>query len=115
MSGVCCARFFSPLTPAKAGSGTKRESFRVALDSRLRGNERSLLRAFLFSAHPRGSGGPGTHKSPRILPWVPAFAGTSGGRAPTFQATAPDHHATPSFFCRLVDEVVYWNTSFFSG
>jgi hypothetical protein len=22
---------------------------------------------------------------------------------------------TPSFFCRLVDEVVYWNTSFFSG
>src|SRR5512143_1073933 len=25
------------------------------------------------------------------------------------------HHATPSFFCRLVDEVVYWNTSFFSG
>ena len=24
-------------------------------------------------------------------------------------------HATPSMFCRLVDEVVYWNTSFFSG
>lgn len=23
--------------------------------------------------------------------------------------------ATPSFFCRLVDEVVYWNTSRFSG
>jgi hypothetical protein len=23
--------------------------------------------------------------------------------------------ATPSFFCRLVDEVVYWNRSFFSG
>src|SRR5262249_3306888 len=24
-------------------------------------------------------------------------------------------HATPSFFCRLVEEVVYWNTSFLSG
>jgi hypothetical protein len=22
---------------------------------------------------------------------------------------------TPSFFCRLVEEVVYWNTSFLSG
>jgi hypothetical protein len=22
---------------------------------------------------------------------------------------------TPSFFCRLVDDVVYWNSSFFSG
>ena len=24
-------------------------------------------------------------------------------------------YATPSFFCRLVDDVVYWNTSRFSG
>jgi hypothetical protein len=24
-------------------------------------------------------------------------------------------YATPSFFCRLVDEVVYWNTSRLSG
>jgi hypothetical protein len=24
-------------------------------------------------------------------------------------------HATPSFFCRLVDEVVYWNTRRLSG
>ncbi len=24
-------------------------------------------------------------------------------------------HATPSFFCRLVDEVVYWKVSFLSG
>ena len=24
-------------------------------------------------------------------------------------------HATPSFFCRLVDDVVYWNTSRLSG
>ena len=24
-------------------------------------------------------------------------------------------HATPSFFCRLVDDVVYWNVSFLSG
>src|SRR5690242_848865 len=24
-------------------------------------------------------------------------------------------HATPSFFCRLVDDVVYWNTNFLSG
>ena len=23
--------------------------------------------------------------------------------------------ATPSFFCKLVDDVVYWNTSRFSG
>jgi hypothetical protein len=27
----------------------------------------------------------------------------------------PRLHPTPSFRCRLVDEVVYWNTSFFSG
>ena len=26
-----------------------------------------------------------------------------------------DQAATPSFFCRLVDEVVYWKVSFFSG
>ena len=25
------------------------------------------------------------------------------------------HYFTPSFFCRLVEEVVYWNTSFLSG
>ncbi len=24
-------------------------------------------------------------------------------------------YETPSFFCKLVDEVVYWNSSFFSG
>jgi hypothetical protein len=24
-------------------------------------------------------------------------------------------YLTPSFFCRLVDDVVYWNTSFLSG
>jgi hypothetical protein len=32
-----------------------------------------------------------------ITPWVPAFAGASGGM----------DYATPSFFCRLVDDVVY--------
>ena len=30
-------------------------------------------------------------------------------------AGASHRHATPSFFCRLVDEVVYWNSSFLSG
>ena len=30
-------------------------------------------------------------------------------------AAGPDQAATPSFFCRLVEEVVYWNRSFFSG
>ena len=24
-------------------------------------------------------------------------------------------HPTPSFLCKLVDDVVYWNTSFLSG
>jgi hypothetical protein len=28
---------------------------------------------------------------------------------------ASHRYATPSFFCRLVDEVVYWNVSFLSG
>jgi hypothetical protein len=34
-----------------------------------------------------------------------------------FKQTRPltEPHATPSFFCRLVDEVVYWNVSFLSG
>lgn len=27
----------------------------------------------------------------------------------------PAVYWTPSFFCRLVDEVVYWNTTFWSG
>ena len=30
-------------------------------------------------------------------------------------AAASSSGATPSFFCRLVDDVVYWNTSRFSG
>ena len=30
-------------------------------------------------------------------------------------AAGPDQAATPSFFCRLVEDVVYWNRSFFSG
>lgn len=30
-------------------------------------------------------------------------------------ATMRRGHTTPSFFCRLVDDVVYWNTSFLSG
>jgi hypothetical protein len=29
--------------------------------------------------------------------------------------SASRHYATPSFFCRLVDDVVYWNVSFLSG
>jgi hypothetical protein len=28
---------------------------------------------------------------------------------------ASGYYATPSFFCRLVDEVVYWKVSFLSG
>jgi hypothetical protein len=28
---------------------------------------------------------------------------------------ASRRYATPSFFCRLDDEVVYWNVSFLSG
>ena len=27
----------------------------------------------------------------------------------------PSRYATPSFFCRLVDDVVYWKVSFLSG
>jgi hypothetical protein len=32
-----------------------------------------------------------------------------------FQGRDEESHATPNFFCRLVDEVVYWNTSRLSG
>jgi hypothetical protein len=28
---------------------------------------------------------------------------------------AETNYVTPSFFCRLVDDVVYWKTSFLSG
>jgi hypothetical protein len=33
--------------------------------------------------------------------------------ATTILAVTP--HPTPSFFCRLVEDVVYWNSSFLSG
>ena len=65
---------------------------------------------------------PGIHNPQRCGVWIPgprptrvnALMGASrNDRVKT--ARAHRHHATPSFFCRLVDEVVYWNTSFFSG
>ena len=31
------------------------------------------------------------------------------------RASVPAAQATPSFFCRLVDDVVYWKVSFLSG
>ena len=37
---------------------------------------------------------------------------TTSGRS---IAAGPGQAATPSFFCRLVEDVVYWNRSFFSG
>jgi hypothetical protein len=42
----------------------------------------------------------------------PSLAGS-----PRFRPGIDRHarHATPSFFCRLVDEVVYWNTMRLSG
>ncbi len=55
---------------------------------------------------PRGEGGRPDAASPEREPWRgwvdPGFAGAA-------------YAATPSFFCRLVDEVVYWNSSFLSG
>ena len=47
-------------------------------------------------------------------------AGAAGSAEPASSRldaliVAPTAQATPSFFCRLVDEVVYWNTSRLSG
>jgi len=38
---------------------------------------------------------------------------SSAGR--NFSALLPTSYVTPSFFCRLVEEVVYWNTRRLSG
>jgi hypothetical protein len=51
-----------------------------------------------------------------LCPWVPAFAGMNEKSFSYAGSHSPHRtHATPSFFCRLVDDVVYWNTSLFSG
>ena len=49
----------------------------------------------------------------RHLPTFPGSAGRSAGRCQA--AGCGVCGATPSFFCRLVDDVVYWNTSRLSG
>ena len=36
-------------------------------------------------------------------------------RSNTRSAMTPFAQLTPSFFCKLDDEVVYWNSSFLSG
>lgn len=43
------------------------------------------------------------------------FANGSSTRNMGHGLPAPTAQLTPSFFCRLEDEVVYWNTSRFSG
>ena len=63
----------------------------------------------------------GEARGPRAL----RFIQHPGQRRPLFGDDAPQiqrlnrnvhvRQETPSFFCRLVDEVVYWNSSFFSG
>ena len=40
---------------------------------------------------------------------------TDEGVPAAAKAAKRDLYATPSFFCRLVEEVVYWNTSRLSG
>src|SRR5438034_7826127 len=56
----------SPFVPAKAGTQA------LALDSRLRGNERSLL---LSPFVPAESGDPGVRSRG---PWIPSYAGMNG-------------------------------------
>jgi hypothetical protein len=61
-------------------------------------------------AHPRaGIHNPGRHDAEKQGIWIPALAslGRDDGGACGY--------ATPSFFCKLVDEVVYWNTRRLSG
>jgi hypothetical protein len=45
----------------------------------------------------------------------PASPSASSGAAGYRRVGAVSSQFTPSFFCKLVDDVVYWKTSFFSG
>ena len=49
-----------------------------------------------------------------VIRRTPAGYGT---RKTRLTRSTPDKpvHATPSFFCRLVEDVVYWKMSFLSG
>jgi transposase len=50
-----------------------------------------------------------------IRPWLRVNKATSPILHYTFTGGVGGGGVTPSFFCRLVDEVVYWNTSRLSG
>ena len=57
----------------------------------------------------------GSSRDPlRDLPWGQSFRNRPAPQGSGTRSVAPQA-ATPSFFCRLVEEVVYWNRSFFSG
>ena len=54
----------------------------------------------------------GLKAPPEVIAAAAAAAGRAGRAAASVRSSA---HATPSFFCRLDDDVVYWNVSFLSG
>jgi hypothetical protein len=49
------------------------------------------------------------------LHWQPGTVSLGACATASRYAVRAAAGATPSFLCRLVDDVVYWNTSRFSG
>ena len=60
----------------------------------------------------------GTGSAPIEFRWLldrPVKPGDDSMRVSECRPTRSEPYTTPSFFCRLVDEVVYWNTRRLSG